>query len=155
MLWQIVSLGYPLAHTMYLGCSSDCRRVCCPPTQLPWRVHLHSHISYRFQAAKPCHAEQKNPALQGMNALHQKQFCPAAGSRVGKRSRMLPHLRWPPGTLHSWTLHMCSAGEYRTGKRISMRRVIGYIASHYRKDKIWMRRTRPDKRRYQVWASCP
>ena len=31
-----------------------------------------------------------------------------------------------------------------------MRRVIGYIASHYRKDKIWMRRTRPDKRRYQV-----
>jgi midasin len=28
--------------------------------------------------------------------------------------------------------------------------VIGYIASHFRKDKIWMRRTRPDKRRYQV-----
>lgn len=30
------------------------------------------------------------------------------------------------------------------------RQVIGYIASHFRKDKIWMRRTRPDKRRYQV-----
>lgn len=28
--------------------------------------------------------------------------------------------------------------------------VIAYIASHFRKDKIWMRRTRPDKRRYQV-----
>ena len=49
---------------------------------------------------------------------------------------------------------LCSAGEYRTGKRISMRRVIGYIASHYRKDKIWMRRTRPDKRRYQVGAAA-
>ena len=42
------------------------------------------------------------------------------------------------------------AGEYRTGKRISMKRVIAYIASHYRKDKIWMRRTHPDKRKYQV-----
>jgi len=41
-------------------------------------------------------------------------------------------------------------GEYRTGKRINMKRVIGYIASHFRKDKIWMRRTRPDKRTYQV-----
>ena len=28
--------------------------------------------------------------------------------------------------------------------------MIGYIASHFRKDKIWMRRTRPDKRKYQV-----
>jgi hypothetical protein len=36
------------------------------------------------------------------------------------------------------------------GKRISMRRVIAYIASHFRKDKIWLRRSRPDKRRYQV-----
>ncbi|MEW5303413.1 MAG: hypothetical protein WDW36_006109 [Sanguina aurantia] len=42
------------------------------------------------------------------------------------------------------------AGDYRTGKRINMKKVIGYIASHFRKDKIWMRRTRPDKRRYQV-----
>ena len=42
------------------------------------------------------------------------------------------------------------AGDYRTGKRINMKKVIGYIASHFRKDKIWMRRTQPDKRRYQV-----
>jgi len=31
-----------------------------------------------------------------------------------------------------------------------MRKVIAYIASHFRKDKIWLRRSRPDKRRYQV-----
>lgn len=48
------------------------------------------------------------------------------------------------------TLASKLGGEYRTGKRINMKRVIGYIASHFRKDKIWMRRTRPDKRRYQV-----
>ncbi|KAK4395085.1 Midasin, partial [Sesamum angolense] len=41
-------------------------------------------------------------------------------------------------------------GDYKTGKRINMKKVIPYVASHYRKDKIWMRRTRPNKRDYQV-----
>eukprot|EP00727_Mastigamoeba_balamuthi_P013922 m51a1_g9152 hypothetical protein (5493) ;mRNA; r:105121-123237 len=41
-------------------------------------------------------------------------------------------------------------GDYRTGKRINMRRVIPYIASGFKKDKIWLRRTRPHKRTYQV-----
>mmetsp|Transcript_39964 Transcript_39964/g.105030 ORF Transcript_39964/g.105030 Transcript_39964/m.105030 type:complete len:338 (-) Transcript_39964:298-1311(-) len=41
-------------------------------------------------------------------------------------------------------------GDYRTGKRISMRKVIPYIASGFRKDKIWLRRTKPSKREYQV-----
>lgn len=31
-----------------------------------------------------------------------------------------------------------------------MKRVIGYIASGYRKDKIWLRRTKPGKRDYRV-----
>ncbi len=34
-----------------------------------------------------------------------------------------------------------------------MRRVIAFVASQFRKDKIWMRRTRPDKRKYQVLHS--
>ena len=41
-------------------------------------------------------------------------------------------------------------GDYRTGKRINMRKVIPYIASQFRKDKIWLRRTKPVKRQYQV-----
>ncbi|TDH69545.1 hypothetical protein CCR75_002271 [Bremia lactucae] len=41
-------------------------------------------------------------------------------------------------------------GDFRTGKRINMRKVIPYIASQFRKDKIWLRRTRPSKRQYQV-----
>jgi MoxR-like ATPase len=41
-------------------------------------------------------------------------------------------------------------GDYRTGKRINMKRVIGYIASGYRKDKIWLRRTKPAKRNYRI-----
>ncbi|KAK3230551.1 hypothetical protein Dsin_002432 [Dipteronia sinensis] len=41
-------------------------------------------------------------------------------------------------------------GEYKTGERINMKKVIPYIASHYRKDKIWLRRTKPNKHDYQV-----
>ncbi|KAH9296173.1 hypothetical protein KI387_039761, partial [Taxus chinensis] len=41
-------------------------------------------------------------------------------------------------------------GDYQTGKRINMKKVIPYIASQFRKDKIWLRRTRPNKRQYQV-----
>uniref|UniRef100_A0A7S2K0T1 VWFA domain-containing protein n=1 Tax=Leptocylindrus danicus TaxID=163516 RepID=A0A7S2K0T1_9STRA len=41
-------------------------------------------------------------------------------------------------------------GDYRTGKRINMKRVISYVASGFRKDKIWLRRTKPAKRNYRV-----
>ncbi|RKP25291.1 hypothetical protein SYNPS1DRAFT_15868 [Syncephalis pseudoplumigaleata] len=41
-------------------------------------------------------------------------------------------------------------GDYRTGKRLNMKKIIPYIASQFKKDKIWLRRTRPSKRQYQV-----
>ncbi|XP_071334594.1 midasin isoform X2 [Trachinotus anak] len=41
-------------------------------------------------------------------------------------------------------------GDYRTGKRLNMRKVIPYIASQFRKDKIWLRRTKPSKREYHI-----
>jgi midasin len=41
-------------------------------------------------------------------------------------------------------------GDYRTGKRLNMKRIIQYIASDYTKDKIWLRRTRPSQREYKV-----
>lgn len=44
-------------------------------------------------------------------------------------------------------------GGYRTGKRIDMKKVIPYIASDFRKDRIWMRRTKPSKRTYQVMVA--
>ncbi len=40
--------------------------------------------------------------------------------------------------------------QVHNSRRCPTVQVIGYIASHFRKDKIWMRRTRPDKRTYQV-----
>jgi midasin (ATPase involved in ribosome maturation) len=41
-------------------------------------------------------------------------------------------------------------GDYRTGKRLNMRKMISYIASQFKKDKIWLRRTKPFKRTYQI-----
>ncbi|VDK69682.1 unnamed protein product, partial [Onchocerca ochengi] len=41
-------------------------------------------------------------------------------------------------------------GDYRTGKRLNMRRLIAYIASGYRKDKIWLRRTKKAQHNYQI-----
>ncbi|RYP06172.1 hypothetical protein DL764_003321 [Monosporascus ibericus] len=42
------------------------------------------------------------------------------------------------------------SGSYRTGKRLNIKRIIPYIASSYKRDKIWMRRTIPTKRSYQI-----
>lgn len=41
-------------------------------------------------------------------------------------------------------------GDFRTGKRLNMKRIIPYIASQYKRDKIWMRRSAPSKRNYQI-----
>lgn len=41
-------------------------------------------------------------------------------------------------------------GDYKTGKRINMKRIISYIASNYRKDKIWMRRSEPNQKDYRI-----
>lgn len=41
-------------------------------------------------------------------------------------------------------------GDYKTGKRINIKKIIPYIASQYKKDRIWLRRTKPNKRTYQI-----
>lgn len=42
------------------------------------------------------------------------------------------------------------SGSYRTGKRLNIKKIIPYIASSYKRDKIWMRRAIPTKRAYQI-----
>ena len=48
------------------------------------------------------------------------------------------------------TLATKMRGDFRTGKRLNIKRIIPYIASQYRRDKIWMRRSVPSKRNYQI-----
>ena len=42
------------------------------------------------------------------------------------------------------------SGDYRTGKRLNMKRIISYIASDFRKDRIWLKRLKPFQRQYQL-----
>lgn len=42
------------------------------------------------------------------------------------------------------------SGAYRTGKRLNIKKIIPYIASSYKRDKIWTRRAVPTKRTYQI-----
>ncbi|KAG5368467.1 Midasin [Yarrowia sp. C11] len=51
------------------------------------------------------------------------------------------------------TLATKMRGDFKTGKRLNMKRIIPYIASSFKKDKIWMRRTKPSKRQYQIMIS--
>ncbi|KAL8900357.1 MAG: hypothetical protein Q9207_005736, partial [Kuettlingeria erythrocarpa] len=48
------------------------------------------------------------------------------------------------------TLATAMRGDYRTGKRLNIKKIIPYIASGYKRDKIWMRRSVPSKRNYQI-----
>ena len=41
-------------------------------------------------------------------------------------------------------------GDFKSGKRLNMRKVISFVASNYRKDKIWLRRSDPSQRDYQI-----
>ena len=48
------------------------------------------------------------------------------------------------------TLSQNLRGDFKTGKRLNMKKVISFIASNYRNDKIWLRRTLPSKRDYKI-----
>ena len=103
--------------------------------------------------------QQLRLELQERLRASQTEVDPEAGRAIWSRcealtaplaSELVEQLR----LLLEPTLASRMAGDYRSGKRINMKKVIAYIASHFRKDKIWMRRTRPDKRRYQARASA-
>ncbi|KAI9221601.1 hypothetical protein BC828DRAFT_64979 [Blastocladiella britannica] len=48
------------------------------------------------------------------------------------------------------TLAAKLSGDFKTGKRLNLKKIIPYIASDFKKDKIWLRRTKPSKRTYKV-----
>ncbi len=42
------------------------------------------------------------------------------------------------------------SGDYRTGKKLNLKRIVPYIATDGRKDKIWLRRVKKDKPQYTI-----
>ncbi|GBG32276.1 Midasin [Hondaea fermentalgiana] len=84
--------------------------------------------------------------LEELSEADRERWGRLAGDTNESSQRLCEQLR----LLLEPTLASKLRGDYRTGKRINMRRVIPYIASQFRKDKIWLRRTKPSKREYQV-----
>ena len=41
-------------------------------------------------------------------------------------------------------------GDYKSGKRLNIRKILPFIASGYRRNKIWMRRTKLSNRNYRI-----
>ena len=79
-------------------------------------------------------------------ALNERRWAQYVGLTCDASQRLCEQLR----LVLEPTLRSKLQGDFRTGKRINMRKIIPYIASQFRKDKIWMRRTKPSKRQYQV-----
>ncbi|KAL0222135.1 hypothetical protein RCL1_001989 [Eukaryota sp. TZLM3-RCL] len=41
-------------------------------------------------------------------------------------------------------------GDFKTGKRLNLKKIVPFIASNFKKDSIWLRRTLPSKRNYSI-----
>ncbi|CAL6107242.1 Midasin [Hexamita inflata] len=48
------------------------------------------------------------------------------------------------------TLNSNLVGDFKSGKKLNLKKIIPFIASGFRKDKIWLRRTKPLKRTYKI-----
>ncbi|KIW88587.1 uncharacterized protein Z519_10633 [Cladophialophora bantiana CBS 173.52] len=92
-------------------------------------------------------SDQAQPAVHptsGSNAAHLWQQCSTSTHEFSLLLTEQLRLILSPTTATKLR------GDYRTGKRLNIRRIIPYIASNYKRDKIWMRRSVPSKRNYQI-----
>lgn len=42
------------------------------------------------------------------------------------------------------------SGDFKTGKKLNLKKIIPFIASNYKKDRIWLRRVEPSDRNYYI-----
>jgi len=104
--------------------------------------------SQPFADHESCQPFEETSEKQGLSIAKAKN---KSVFRWGRRSlalasRLCEQLRMVLIATHSPRLR----GGFRTGRRIDMRRVLAYIASDFRKDKIWQRRIEPMRRNCHV-----
>ena len=85
----------------------------------------------------------RTSTLFGHLTTHHRHWTLTIGALSGELAEQLRLILEP-------TLASRLQGDFRTGKRLNMRKIIPYIASDFRKDKIWLRRSRPSQRKYQA-----
>eukprot|EP01015_Nassula_variabilis_P003581 TRINITY_DN1241_c0_g2_i5.p1 TRINITY_DN1241_c0_g2~~TRINITY_DN1241_c0_g2_i5.p1 ORF type:complete len:1010 (-),score=318.66 TRINITY_DN1241_c0_g2_i5:37-3066(-) len=94
---------------------------------------------------------QEGEDQNSSNAIERRNKQSEAWQKLESSVRMHSHkLSEELKMVFAPTVTAALKGDYRTGKRLNMKKIIPYIASNYRKDKIWMRRSKPSKRNYQI-----
>lgn len=126
------------------GCSSDSRRV--GDTDKDSRSE--NAVANTRAAAMSPRASPSNRDASTFGLAHGlwRQYCASTNELS---LRLCEQLRLLLAPLVAAKLR----GDFSTGKRINMRKVISYVASQFKNDKIWLRRTKPSKRLYQVMVA--
>ena len=96
-------------------------------------------------------ASGKKSISQGADQLTELTPIEAKWAEVHARTAPLAHVLCENlRTILEPTISDRLRGDYKTGKRLNIKKLIPYIASNFQKDKIWLRRTMPSKRSYQI-----
>ncbi|KAJ9639422.1 AAA ATPase midasin [Coniosporium tulheliwenetii] len=96
-------------------------------------------------ALSTIHLDQSTPTPRSADEARRLWTHHESSTRTLSQS-LTEHLR----LILAPTLATKLRGDFRTGKRLNMKRIIPYIASSYKRDKIWLRRSQPSKRSYQI-----
>ncbi|PIA95046.1 Midasin [Cercospora beticola] len=91
------------------------------------------------------HLSQENPELKSIDDAR-KEWTDHENRTRNMAIVLTEHLR----LILQPTQATKMRGDFRTGKRLNIKKIIPYIASSYKRDKIWMRRSVPSKRTYQI-----
>ncbi|GAV53771.1 hypothetical protein ZYGR_0AK02730 [Zygosaccharomyces rouxii] len=102
----------------------------------PLLEEIDEEVHQQESLAEPCRDLDESRALWHKSELSTSEL----SARLSEQLRLILEP----------TLATKLQGDYKTGKRLNMKRIIPYIASQFRKDKIWLRRTKPSKRQYQI-----
>lgn len=92
-----------------------------------------------LQTTSPHHLPRSLPSAQALWSHHSSTTLPLSHTLTEQLRLIL-----------SPTLATKLRGDFRTGKRLNIKKIIPYIASGYKRDKIWMRRSVPSARNYQI-----
>ncbi|KAI9615703.1 hypothetical protein H4Q26_011340 [Puccinia striiformis f. sp. tritici PST-130] len=138
---------------------------CEPEPDIP-RPPVSNSAPYPIEPLQaPEKGDQSDPteaAILGRSLGHRRLMTATCRTRNSKTSHLsgvntnnslnapLPHLTEQLRLILEPTTATCLQGDYRTGKRLNMRKLVPYIASDYTKDRIWLRRTKPAQRDYKI-----
>ena len=127
-------------------------------------THAHTntpHIQAHTHTQVHTHAHTHTTCTHTGTHMHTLHTCTYTHARAHTRTHTSTHVHTPTyvytpiptSAAVLVTPICCFRGDFRSGKRLNIRRLIPYIASHYQNDRIWLRRNKPSKMDYQIMVA--